>query len=66
METQEYLNELIAAARKAQEEFATYPQEKVDAAVRAIGKAVYEHAEELANLAVEATRMGNLKCQMCR
>lgn len=63
MDTQEYLNELIAAARKAQEEFAEYPQEKVDEAVRAIGKAVYDHAEELAGLAVEETRMGKVDKQ---
>lgn len=50
MDTQKYLNELLASARKAQEEFAKYPQEKVDEAVRAIGKAVYDHAEELAGL----------------
>lgn len=68
MEAQEYLNELIAAARKAQEEFAAYPQEKVDEAVRAIGKAVYDHAEELASLAVEETRMGKVdsKIAKCR
>ena len=66
MEAQEYLNELIAAARTAQAEFASYPQEKVDAAVRAIGKAVYDHAEELANLAVEETRMGKVESKIAK
>ena len=68
MDTERNLNELIAAARKAQEEFAAYPQEKVDEAVRAIGKAVYDHAEELASLAVEETRMGKVdsKIAKCR
>ena len=38
MNTQEYLEELIGKARTAQKEFETYTQEKVDEAVRAIGK----------------------------
>ena len=68
MDAQAYLNDLITAARKAQKEFALYPQEKVDEAVRAIGKAVYDHAEELASLAVEETRMGRVdsKIAKCR
>lgn len=44
MNTQEYLEELIGKARTAQKEFETYTQEKVDEAVRAIGKSVYDHA----------------------
>ena len=68
MNTQEYLEELIGKARTAQKEFETYTQEKVDEAVRAIGKSVYDHAEELANLAVEETRMGRVdsKIAKCR
>ena len=38
METKEYLEELVAKARVAQAEFETYPQEKVDAACRAVCK----------------------------
>ena len=66
MEAQEQLNEMIAKARVAQQEFEKYPQEKVDAAVRAIGKAVYDHAEELANLAVEETRMGKVESKIAK
>ena len=40
MDTQEYLNELVANARAAQQAFAQLSQEDVDKAVRAIGKAV--------------------------
>ena len=58
MDAQEYLNELTEKARTAQQAFAGLPQEDVDRAVRAIGKAVYDHAEELAHLAVDETRMG--------
>lgn len=68
METKDYLEQLLAAARIAQAEFSTYSQERVDSAVRAIGKAVYDHAEELATLAVEETGMGRVdsKIAKCR
>lgn len=68
MDTQEYLANQIAAARVAQQEFAKCSQERVDAAVRAIGKAVYDHAEELARMAVDETRMGvyESKVAKCR
>ena len=66
METKEYLDSMIAVARKAQRKFETYTQETVDAAVRAIGKAVYDHAEELANLAVEETQMGKVESKIAK
>ena len=68
METKEYLQELVANARAAQQAFARLSQEDVDKAVKAIGKAVYDNAEELANLAVEETRMGRIdsKIAKCR
>lgn len=68
MEAREYLENLVAASRIAQAEFVTYPQEKVDAACRAICKAVYDNAEMLAAMAVEETRMGRLdsKIAKCR
>lgn len=68
MDTQEYLNELVANARAAQQAFAQLSQEDVDKAVRAIGKAVYDNADELANMAVEETRMGRVdsKIAKCR
>ena len=43
----DYLEFLVDNARKAQAEFETYPQEKVDAACRAVCKAVYDNAEML-------------------
>ena len=68
MDTQEYLNQLVANARVAQQSFAKLSQEDVDKAVRAIGKAVYDNAEELARLAVDETRMGRYdsKVSKCR
>jgi len=53
-----YIDELIVKAKKAQSIFAGYSQEQVDAAARAVGKAVFDNAEELARLAVEETKMG--------
>lgn len=53
-----YVQELIDKARIAQTIFEEYSQEKVDEAVRAIGKSVYDNGEELAAMAVEETGMG--------
>ncbi len=51
--------ELMTRARAAQAIFERdFNQAQVDAVVREIGKTVYDHAEELAKMAVEETRMG--------
>lgn len=59
MDAVQYVSEIIDKARKAQKEFEQYDQEQVDQVVRAAGKAVYDHGEELARLAVDETKMGN-------
>lgn len=58
MDAKTMVEELIINARKAQEELNNCTQEQVDAYVKAIGKVVYDHAEEYARLAVDETRMG--------
>lgn len=58
MDTKEYISGLISQARVAQQEFETYTQQQVDACVRVIGKAIYDHADPLAKQAVEETGMG--------
>jgi succinate-semialdehyde dehydrogenase len=58
MNATEHVSQLIQKARVAQKIFEGYSQEKVDAAVQAVGKAVYDDAERLAKLAVEETGMG--------
>lgn len=58
MQANTLVEELIVNARKAQEELNNCTQEQVDAYVKAIGKVVYDHAEEYARLAVDETRMG--------
>ena len=54
------IDQMIERARVAQKEFEENftTQEKVDAIVKDIGKVVYDHAEPLARLAIDETRMG--------
>jgi succinate-semialdehyde dehydrogenase len=59
MDAKAHISELIKKARTAQKIFEEYSQERVDEAVRAIGKAVYDNAEALARMAVDETGMGN-------
>jgi succinate-semialdehyde dehydrogenase len=59
MDVKNYISELIEKARTAQKEFETFSQEKVDQAVRAIGKAIYDEGEPLARMAIDETRMGS-------
>lgn len=55
------IQELVDKARAAQAQINDYTQEQVDAIVRAIGKVVYDNAEELSKMAVEQTNMGVLE-----
>ena len=51
--------EMVARAREAQLAFEQdFDQVKTDKVVRAMAKVVYDHAEELARMAVDETRMG--------
>lgn len=59
MNEREYVQSLIDRCRAAQEIFAAYTQEQVDAAVKAVGKAVFDHARELGEIAAEETGMGD-------
>lgn len=55
-----YINEYILRGRQAQQSFEKKSQQEVDAAVKAIAKAVYDNAEMLAEMAVQETGMGNV------
>lgn len=66
MEPKAYVQEFIDRARIAQAEFETFSQEDVDRAVRAIGKAVFDNAEPLAQMAVEETRMGKYEDKIAK
>jgi NAD-dependent aldehyde dehydrogenases len=50
--------ELMKKAKVAQEALEKCSQSEIDSYVRAIGKVIYDHAEELAREAVDETRMG--------
>ncbi len=52
---------LIEKARKAQKEYEEFSQEQVDEIVRAIGKLVYDRAEELSEIAVAESKMASTK-----
>jgi succinate-semialdehyde dehydrogenase len=66
MTPQEQVNELIAKARAAQKSFESYTQEQVDKAVHDIGKAIYDNAKPLAEMAVEETKMGNVEAKIAK
>ncbi len=53
-----YIEGYLKRAKTAQAEFEKYTQEQVDALVKVVGKAVYQNAEYLAELAVAETGMG--------
>jgi sulfoacetaldehyde dehydrogenase len=56
------IDEVVARARTAQKDFAEVSQERADEAVRALAWSLYkpEHAQEIAELAVEDTGLGNV------
>jgi len=58
VEPKEYVLGVINKARDAQRIFEGYSQQSVDAAVRAIGKTIYDNGDMLARLAVDETGMG--------
>lgn len=58
MNAEEYITELLEKGRAAQRIFEQFDQAQVDACVRAVGKVIYDHAEELARMAVDESGMG--------
>lgn len=52
------IQHLVERSRKAQQILSTYDQKKTDEIVKMFGKVIFEHAESLAKLAVEESRMG--------
>jgi len=58
MDATEFVSALIEKGRVAQKAYEAFDQEQVDAIVRAMAKAIFDNAEELAKMAVEETRMG--------
>ena len=58
MNSEQYIQELVSRSKKAQQILSTYTQEQVDAIAKMFAKEIYDHAEELAELAIQETRMG--------
>ncbi len=53
------IDKMVARARKAQDVYEHhFDQEQVDAVIKKAAKVIYDHAEELARLAVDETGMG--------
>lgn len=66
MEAREYVQELVDRGHAAQKIFEEYSQEKVDEVVRAVGKVIYDHAEELARMAVDESGMGKYEDKIAK
>lgn len=58
MEAELFVKELITKARGAQRQIEEYNQQQVDRLCKAMAKAIFDHAELLARMAVDETRMG--------
>lgn len=52
------MRDAVQKAKKAQEKFMTFSQEKIDSIVKAVAHAAYNKSKELAQMAVEETGMG--------
>ena len=60
------INEMMQRARIAQRIYETFTQEQCDACARVAGRVVYDHAEELAKMAQEETRMGTYEAKLAQ
>ena len=56
--TRSQVKRLVGRARVAQTAYEAFSQEQVDVIVKGIGKYVFDHAEMLAQMAVEETGIG--------
>ncbi len=66
MDARAYMQEMMDRGHAAQKIFETFSQEQVDACVRAVGKTIYDHAEELAKLAVDESGMGKYEDKIAK
>jgi acyl-CoA reductase-like NAD-dependent aldehyde dehydrogenase len=60
------IEEMVEKARIAQQKINYYNQEQTDEMVRIIGKAIYDHAKELAEEAAEETQFGNAEAKQTK
>jgi succinate-semialdehyde dehydrogenase len=64
-DTKENIQKLMRESRTALAIIEDYNQVQVDAIVKAIGKVVYDHAEELAKESMDETKIGVLDSKIC-
>ena len=64
MTAPEMIQEMVRRARAAQRVFETFTQEQCDKVARAAARVVYDHAEELAQMAQEETQMGTYEAKL--
>ncbi|MCF7942090.1 MAG: aldehyde dehydrogenase family protein [Spirochaetia bacterium] len=57
----EYIQDLVQKSRTALKQVESFDQRQIDTIVRALAKYVYDHAQELAQMAVEETGMGTVE-----
>ena len=58
MDSKSYIDQYIERARKAQQEYEKFPQERIDEVVMTVAKVVHDNEEYLAEIAVDETGMG--------
>lgn len=61
-----YIDNLIARAKKAQKIVEAYSQEQIDALVKAMGKVIYDNAEQIAQEAVDETGYGRVDSKIIK
>ena len=66
MTEQEMIQEMMEKARSAQKIYETFSQKQCDACTRAAARVVYDHAEELARMAQEETKMGTYEAKLAQ
>lgn len=66
MEEKSYIDTLIEKAKAAQKIFEGFTQEQVDAAVKAMGKIIYDNAETIAREAVEESGYGRVDSKILK
>lgn len=66
METHTVVDRLISKGRESVEKIRGYDQRQIDEVVRAIGKAVYDNADMLAEIAVRETGYGKIESKIVK
>lgn len=61
-----YIDNLISRAKKAQKIVEAYSQEQIDALVKAMGKVIYDNAEQIAQEAVDETGYGRVDSKIIK